>query len=100
MSPRPSWLGHMVVLGKTLMTRRPTVLLRLCLMTDVDELKESEKLVGQLNPVLKNKKGEVVYGFHRLKSNPKWRTRTDPNLSPGLPTLIARVHENLIRREV
>jgi hypothetical protein len=42
----------------------------------VSGIKRSEKAVGQLLPVLINKRGDVVDGRHRLKANKNWKKVT------------------------
>jgi hypothetical protein len=59
-------------------------------------LKQTEKTVGQLLPVLVNKKGEIIDGKHRTKSNPRWKKLVLP-LNP-LQTHIARLVINTQRR--
>lgn len=63
-------------------------------------LKESEKGVGQLYPVLIDAKGNVIDGFHRLKANPKWRTEKVEHIDSEEKLLEARCKANWHRRQV
>jgi hypothetical protein len=38
-----------------------------------EDLEKSEKTVGQIYPVLKDKKGNIIDGFHRKRVNPNWK---------------------------
>jgi hypothetical protein len=62
---------------------------------DVD-LANTEKVTGQLLPVLVNKKGEIIDGRHRLRANKNWK-RTELDLDP-LQTHVARLVVNTQRR--
>jgi len=62
--------------------------------------KKSEKVVGQLYPVLLDKHGRVIDGFHRLESDPNWRTEKHPEIDTEEKLLIARCVANWHRRQV
>lgn len=62
----------------------------------VSELKATEKLVGQLLPVLENKGGEIIDGRHRLEANPSWK-KVVLDLD-ALQSHIARLVANAARR--
>lgn len=38
-----------------------------------EDLEKSEKTVGQIYPVLKDKKGNIIDGFHRKRVDPNWK---------------------------
>lgn len=38
-----------------------------------EDLKKSEQIVGQIYPVLVDKNGKIVDGFHRKSVNPNWK---------------------------
>lgn len=63
----------------------------------MEDLKASEKKIGQIYPVLKNTKGDIIDGFHRKRVNPDWKELTLP-IEDDLETLRLRVHLNLFRR--
>lgn len=62
----------------------------------MSELAETAKAVGELLPVLVNKKGEVIDGRHRLQANKNWR-RSELDLN-DLQTHVARLIINTQRR--
>lgn len=62
----------------------------------VENLKATEQTVGQLLPVLVNKKGEIIDGRHRTKANKNWK-RVELDLDE-LRTHIARLVINTQRR--
>lgn len=55
--------------------------------------------MGQIYPVVKNAKGNVIDGFHRKRVNPDWKEVTLPIDDP-IEMLRFRVHANITRREV
>jgi hypothetical protein len=65
----------------------------------LDDLKQSERAIGQIYPVLKNAQGGIIDGFHRKRSNPDWKEATLP-INAGLETLKLRAHLNLMRRDI
>lgn len=64
------------------------------------DIRQSEKDVGQLYPVLIDKKGRVIDGLHRLNIDPSWRTVTLENIDSEEKFLKARIISNLHRRTV
>lgn len=66
---------------------------------ELNDLKRSEKELGQLLPVFKNSKGEIIDGFHRKRVNPDWKEVILP-VKGEIETLRMRVHLNILRREV
>jgi len=38
-----------------------------------EDLAKSEQTIGQIYPVLKDKKGNIIDGFHRKRVNPEWK---------------------------
>ena len=65
----------------------------------LEDLKESEEVIGQIYPVLKNRRGEIVDGFHRKRVNPAWKEVNVP-IDSGIATIRLRIHLNVIRRDV
>jgi len=61
-------------------------------------LRESEKLVGQLYPVLVDEEGNVLDGQHRLKANPNWRKETVKDIDSERKKAMIRLHANWQRR--
>jgi hypothetical protein len=68
-------------------------------MSEYDH-KKSTKIVGQLYPVLIDKAGNVIDGFHRLDSDSEWRKEKHPEIDSKEKLLIARCVANWHRREV
>ena len=64
-----------------------------------EDLKRSEKAVGQVYPVIKNAKGKVLDGIHRKRVNPNWKEVTLP-IEDDLQSLRMRVHLNIMRRKI
>ena len=64
------------------------------------DLRKSEKDVGQLYPVLLDKKGRVIDGLHRLNVDSSWRTVTLEHIDSEEKFLKARIISNLHRRTV
>lgn len=58
------------------------------------------KTVGQLYPILKDKHGNVIDGFHRLEADPEWRQETLENIDTEEKLLVARAVANWHRRQV
>ena len=56
-----------------------------------EELQESEKSVGQIYPVLKDKNGNIIDGFHRKFVNPDWKEEI-LDVDDPLTILKIRVH--------
>jgi len=69
-------------------------------MSEEYDLKKSEKGIGQLYPVLKDKNGNVIDGFHRLDDDPNWRTETLEHIDSEEKLLVARAVSNWNRRKV
>lgn len=59
---------------------------------------ESEKLIGQLYPVLVDEQGNVLDGQHRLKANPDWRKEVVKGLDSERKKAMIRLHANWHRR--
>lgn len=64
------------------------------------DLNESAKGIGQLYPVLVDKKGRVIDGFHRLQADPKWRVQPLDHIDSDEKLLLARCIANWHRRQV
>jgi len=61
-------------------------------------LRESEKLIGQLYPVLTDEEGNVLDGQHRLKANPNWRREIVKGVDSERKRAMIRLHANWHRR--
>lgn len=64
------------------------------------DLRKSQKDVGQLYPVLLDKKGRVIDGLHRLNVDSTWRTQTLEHIDDEEKFLKARIISNIHRRTV
>lgn len=62
--------------------------------------KDSQKIIGQLYPVLKSKDGQVIDGFHRLAVDPNWKSLVLPEVDTEEKLLVARAVSNWHRRQV
>lgn len=62
-----------------------------------ESLAKSEKVIGQLYPVLVNKEGKVLEGHHRLASNPKWKKKVVETKTP-IEDILVRMHAHHRRR--
>jgi hypothetical protein len=65
----------------------------------LDDLKLSEKAVGQIHPVIRDAKGRIIDGFHRKRANSDWKEVTVP-IQDDLESLRLRIHLNLLRRSI
>jgi len=66
---------------------------------ELEELIKSEKKIGQIYPVVKDKKGNILDGFHRKRADPDWKEVVLP-IEDELEALRVRVHLNDLRRDV
>jgi hypothetical protein len=64
------------------------------------DLKSSEKVVGQLYPVLKAADGEILDGCHRVQSDPSWKAIVLETINTPEEKLLARLIANFHRRSV
>ncbi len=64
------------------------------------KLSKSEEVIGQLYPVFKDAKGKVIDGFHRLDSNPSWKSVILKTVNTEEERLIVSAHANIGRRNV
>ena len=64
------------------------------------DLERSEKTIGQLYPVLRDARGRVIDGYHRLDANPNWKSVTLDNVKTKEDRLIVSAHVNLGRRNI
>ena len=62
------------------------------------DLKKSKQVVGPLLPILKDKNGRLLDGFHRLRADKNWPTLTIP--VEGVKSDVARIVVNIQRRRV
>jgi len=65
----------------------------------LEDLKDSEKKIGQIFPVIKDQHGNILDGFHRKRVNPYWK-ETIVNIENPLHSLRIRLHANIKRRDV
>jgi len=63
-------------------------------------LRESEKLIGQLYPVLVDEDGNVLDGQHRLKVNPDWKKEVIKGIDSDRQRAMIRIHANWHRRKM
>jgi hypothetical protein len=63
-------------------------------------INNSSEVVGQLYPVLRDAKGKVIDGFHRLDSNPGWHSVTLDEVKTEEQRMIVAFHANLGRRSI
>lgn len=66
---------------------------------ELEDLIQSEKVVGQIYPVIKDAKGNILDGFHRKRVDPNWKEVVLP-IEDELQALQVRVHLNTLRRDV
>lgn len=64
------------------------------------DLKESEKSIGQLYPILEAKDGEIIDGLHRDEADKAWKRVTLEHIDTEEKKLIARLVANFHRRIV
>jgi hypothetical protein len=65
----------------------------------LEDLKLSEKAIGQIYPVVKTTSGKTIDGEHRKRANPNWKEIILP-VDDELESLKLRVHLNIIRRDI
>src|SRR2546426_388881 len=65
----------------------------------LEDLQDSEKAIGQIYPVLRDDRGEIIDGYHRKRVDPKWK-ETILKTADAIQTMRLRVHLNLKRRDV
>jgi DNA modification methylase len=65
----------------------------------LDDMVASERAIGQIYPVLKDQRGQVIDGCHRKRVDPNWKEVVLP-ISDPLESLKLRVHLNIMRRKV
>lgn len=71
-------------------------------MSQVQEydLKKSQKLVGQLYPILLSKDGQVLDGLHRIHADRDWERQTLEHIDSEEKKLLVRLVANFHRRHV
>jgi len=69
-------------------------------MMKSEEIRESEKKVGQLYPILTDLKGNIIDGFHRRAANPQWRKIKLGWVKTPTDLLKIRLHSNWMRRNI
>lgn len=66
----------------------------------ISDLRKSAELVGRLYPVLVDKHGKVIDGYHRLKADPDWpKMKVQTVVSEELGLLV-RLISNFCRRDI
>jgi len=68
-------------------------------MSEEYDLRKSEK-IGQLYPVLVDKHGNIIDGFHRLEADPDWKKERLEEIDSEEKLLVARAIANWHRRHV
>ena len=66
----------------------------------LEDLEQSQKKLGQLIPVLRDKHGNIIDGFHRVKVDPNWKSVKLEHIEDEVQRLAAVIAVNCIRREV
>jgi hypothetical protein len=69
-------------------------------MSEEPNYKDSQKIIGQLYPVLKSKDGQIIDGFHRLAVDPNWKSLILEDVDNEEKLLVARAVSNWHRRQV
>lgn len=64
------------------------------------DIKDSTRAIGQLYPVLVDKKGRLIDGFHRLEADPAWPVKSMNEIDTDEKLLLARCVANTHRRGV
>jgi len=64
------------------------------------DLKKSEKLIGQLYPILEAKDGSLIDGFHREETNKNWKRLRLEHIDTDEKKIAARIIANFHRRQV
>jgi DNA-binding CsgD family transcriptional regulator len=67
-------------------------------MSENYDLTTSSKGLGKLYPILKDKHGNIIDGFHRQNADPAWPTLTDENIETPVQLELARLAVNFCRR--
>lgn len=68
------------------------------ILSDQYDLKESEKTIGQMLPIIKDAHGKVVDGKHRKETDPDWREEIREEIKTEEDYWKARAHLNFSRR--
>jgi len=69
-------------------------------MSDEYDLAKSSKKLGPLVPILKDKNGNIIDGFHRQNANPDWPTITVDSVDSDAKLELARLATNFCRRRL
>ena len=69
-------------------------------MSDEYDLAKSSKKLGPLVPILKDKNGNIIDGFHRQNANPDWPTITVESVDSDAKLELARLATNFCRRRL
>jgi very-short-patch-repair endonuclease/predicted transcriptional regulator len=62
------------------------------------DLTRSARKLGQLYPILKDKRGNIIDGFHRQNADPDWATVTVESVDSDQKLELARLATNFCRR--
>jgi hypothetical protein len=65
-----------------------------------EEIRESEKKIGQLYPILLDAHGNIIDGFHRRAADPNWKSIKLEWVKTPIDLLKVRLHANWMRRSV
>jgi len=69
-------------------------------LVDEYDLSVSSKSLGKLYPILKDKTGNVIDGFHRQNADPEWPCVTVESVDNPVKLELARLASNFCRREI
>jgi hypothetical protein len=64
------------------------------------DLAKSSKKLGKLYPILKDKKGNIIDGFHRQNADPDWPSITVDTVDDPIKLELARLAVNYCRRAI
>lgn len=69
-------------------------------MSENYDLARSSKKLGKLYPILKDKHGNVIDGFHRQNADPEWPSLTLDSIDTPVQLEVAKLAANYCRRTV
>lgn len=67
---------------------------------DEYNLKKSKTTIGQLYPILEDKHGNIIDGFHRAEADPTWKRMKLDHIDSEEKMILARAISNWHRRQV
>lgn len=66
----------------------------------IEVLRESAKIIGHGYPIILDKFGNIVDGFHRNEADPNWPKKKNELIDTPFKAELARFHLNICRRPV